>query len=361
MSMAGMTAPGMIVAVDGGGSKTDAVAVSLDGRVLAHRRGAATNPQTHGLERAVAVVDSLVTELIESTGSPLLGSGVFLSGLDLEIEIETFRAAVAHLPWASAGASLVDNDMFALLRAGTVASDAVAVVCGTGINCVGVRADGETARFAALGTISGDWGGGSQLGEQALWHAARAIDGRGRPTVFTQLVPAHFALPHVAAVTEALHFGRLAYSALATLPPVVFAAADSGDAVASEIVDRQADEIVALAVAAIDRLHLHETALPVVLGGGVLAAGNNRLLSAIATRLAVRAPLASLLLVRERPIVGAALLALTAVGASSDSEDTARTALADAFATLDGHHATTAERTVYHAPVSTHRLASGRD
>ena len=33
---------------------------------------------------------------------------------------------------------------------------AVAVVCVTGINRVGVRADGETARFPALGEISGD-------------------------------------------------------------------------------------------------------------------------------------------------------------------------------------------------------------
>jgi N-acetylglucosamine kinase-like BadF-type ATPase len=335
----------MIVAVDGGGSKTDAVAVSLDGHVLAHRRGPATNPQTQGIVRAVALVDSLVTDLVDRAGAPLLGSGVFLSGLDLEVEIEAFREAVAHRPWASAGVSLVDNDMFALLRTGTLAPDAVAVVCGTGINCVGARADGATARFAALGTISGDWGGGSQLGEQALWHAARAVDGRGRPTSFTDLVPAHFALPNVAAVTEALHFGRLAASALATLPPVVFAAADAGDAIAAELVNRQAGEIVSLAAAAIDRLDLRATPLPVVLGGGVLAAGNERLLAAITSGLAARAPLASISLVRDRPIVGAALLALAAVGASSDAQNSARTALAGTFAALDETHPTVSDDT----------------
>jgi N-acetylglucosamine kinase-like BadF-type ATPase len=339
-----MVTAGMIVAVDGGGSKTDAVAVSLDGRVLAHLRGAATNPQTQGLERAVAVVDSLVTELIERAGCPLLGSGVFLSGLDLEIEIKIFRAAIAHLPWASVGVSLLDNDMFALLRTGTVEPDAVAVVCGTGINCVGVRADGETARFAALGTISGDWGGGSQLGEQALWYAARATDGRGIPTSFTESVPRHFALPDIAAVIEALHFGRLPRSVFATLASVVLEASDAGDVAARAIIDRQAREIVDLGVAALGRLGLLSSAVPIVLGGGVLAQSNAALIGAIEGGFFERAPLSRIAVIRDRPIIGAALLTLEAVGASAEHLERARVGLAGRFAQLDEKHVSLGRR-----------------
>ncbi|MET4781681.1 BadF/BadG/BcrA/BcrD ATPase family protein [Glaciihabitans sp. UYNi722] len=331
----GTVTSGGIVAVDGGGSKTDAVAVDLDGHVLAHARGPASNPQTQGLAPAVAVVDALIAEVLEATARPLAKVGVFLAGLDLEAEVTAFRAAVADLPWASAGTVVFDNDMLALLRSGTTEANAVAVVCGTGINAIGVRADGTTARFPAVGLISGDWGGGSQLGEQALWYAARAVDGRGDPTVFTGTVPSHFDLPDVRAVTEAFHFGRLPYSALATLSPVVLEAADGGDAVALGILDRQAQEIVALARAAITRLDLLDTPVPVVLGGGVLAAGNARLLSLVENGLAEVAPLAHISLVRERPIVGAALLTLEAAGASAEHEDAARAALASTFAQLD--------------------------
>jgi N-acetylglucosamine kinase-like BadF-type ATPase len=66
----------------------------------------------------------------------------------------------------------VENDSFALLRAGTADANAVAVVCGAGINCVGTRADGKTSRFLSLGKISGDWGGGNQLGYDTLWHGS---------------------------------------------------------------------------------------------------------------------------------------------------------------------------------------------
>ena len=326
---------GVIVAIDGGGSKTDAVAVDLDGTVRAHARGAASNPQTQGLGAAVAVVDSLVTEVLDSAGLPLVGTGVFVSGLDLEIEIEIFREAVDHLPWASVGSPVVDNDMFALLRTGTQQADAVAVICGTGINCVGVRADGATARFPALGPISGDWGGGFQLGEQALWHAARAGDGRGPATQFSRSIPDFFGLPDIRAVIEGLHFARLSVASLALLAPLVFDAADSGDGAATLILDRQAEEIVALAGAAISRLELDSHRVPVVLGGGVLAAGHAAFLASIEEKLSRRSPLARIALVRDRPIVGAALLTLEAAGATLAVTSTAHTALALTFARLD--------------------------
>lgn len=326
--------PGVIVAADGGGSKTDVVAVDLDGRVLAHSRGPASNPQTQGLETAVSIVDTLVTEVLHAVDLPLARVGLFLSGLDLPVEIATFREGISHLDWVSDDI-ILDNDMFALLRTGTQQADAVAVVCGTGINCIGVRADGETARFPAVGAISGDWGGGWQLGEQALWHAARAVDGRGAPTVFSRVVPEHFGLPDVQAVVEAFHFGRLPYSALSALSPAVIHAAEAGDAVAGGILNRQAEEIVALAGAAIRRLDLVATPIPVVLGGGVLAADSRYLLGLIESGLAAIAPQAMISVVRERPIVGAALLTLEAAGVSAEHERDARAALVETVGRMD--------------------------
>lgn len=323
----------IVIAVDGGGSKTDAVAIDLDGRILATTRGTGSNPQTIGVPAAVRIVDSLVNELLEPLDhAPVLQASVYLSGLDLAVEVATYRAALDPLPWTKGGRPFVaDNDMFALLRAGTQEPNAVAVVCGTGINCVGVRADGEHARFDALGTISGDWGGGGFLGEQALWHAARAIDGRGGPTVFTTSIPDHFGLPDVQSVIEAFHFGRLSYSRFSDLAPLVLAAADDGDPAAFAILDRQAEEIVAMAVSAINRLELGDTALPVVLGGGVLATGNARLIAGITAGLAARAPRARVELVQARPILGAAMLALESAGAGEDAIEAARMAILDRF------------------------------
>jgi N-acetylglucosamine kinase-like BadF-type ATPase len=315
----------LAIAVDGGGSKTDAVALELDGRIAATARGTTSSPHLIGTEESAVLVAGLIAELLEQTGPrPLAAVNLYLSGLDLPVEIERFRTRLDGTPWRDA---VIDNDLFALLRAGTDEHDAVAVVCGTGINCVGVRADGAVVRYASLGMISGDWGGGWHLGERALWHAARAVDGRGPATSLADAVPAVFGLGSVQEVIEALHFGRLPNSDLSRIAPAVFACARDGDAVAGAVVDRQAAEIVTMAATTLTRLELLDRPVPVVLGGGVIGGRDRRLLDGIERGLAQRAPDARMELVTAAPILGAALLALESAGAPPEALAAARSAL----------------------------------
>lgn len=318
----------VVLAVDGGGSKTDLVAVTLDGELVGHARGGGSNPQVLGLDVALGILDGLRdTVLLDLGDARVVRTHVYLSGLDLPAEIETASAALLH--WAP---DVIDNDLFALLRGGLTdseagAQDAVAVVCGTGINAIGVRRDGATARFPALGDISGDWGGGSFLGGQALWHAARSEDGRGPRTILQEAVPRALGLTTVREVTEALHFRRLDARVVSRLSPVLFAAADAGDEVAGDVVDRQADEIVLLAATALTKLDLLAAPVPVVLGGGVLAAGHARLLDRVDDELARRAPRATTRVVTEPPLLGAGLLALAGAGAAPEALDRYRTSV----------------------------------
>jgi len=319
----------VVVAVDGGGSKTDVVALTLDGAVIARKRGPKSSPHIVGLEGSVAVIEALVNEVIGD--AEVAQANVYLSGLDLPVEIERYRAGLAGRAWAREGL-VVDNDLFALLRAGTEAADAVAVICGTGINAVGIRADGATIRFPALGEISGDWGGGFGLGQAALWHAARAVDGRGPATALVEGVLATLGADSIDDVIEQLHFGEREFGDLSTLAPVVLAAAALGDAVATSLVDRQADEIVAYVRAIVTRLELAGTAFPVVLGGGMFERDSPRLSGGVLAGVAAVAPLAEVVHVRRPPIAGAALLALEHAGASATAIGIADAAFASAVA-----------------------------
>jgi N-acetylglucosamine kinase-like BadF-type ATPase len=308
----GQVTPSVVVAIDGGGSKTDAVAVTLAGRVVGRASGAGTSPHFIGVPAAVERIDSLVREVAGEHRIEQVN--VYLSGLDLPSEVETFTSALHHLDWSS-DSTVIDNDLFALLRAGTSEPDAVAVVCGTGINALGRRADGAVARFAALGTISGDWGGGTGLGEAAIWHSARHADRRGPFTTLTADVPGRFGLATMDEVTQALHLGSIEYADLAILARVVQEHADAGDTIAGRLVERQGEEVAIMAASCLDRLDLLSAAVPVVLGGGVLAARNQRMWDAMVATLAARAPQAIPIHVAAPPIVGAALLALESAGA----------------------------------------------
>jgi N-acetylglucosamine kinase-like BadF-type ATPase len=323
------------IAVDGGGSKTDVVAIDLDGSLLAHARGAGTNPQVFGLDSALATVGALVAEVRSAIGPHEVRKvDIYLAGLDLPAEITAFQEGVAGAGWAAdvtADRVLIENDLFALLRAGAAGRDAVAVVCGTGINAVGRRSDGATARFPALGPISGDWGGGGSLGMQALWHAVRSEDGRGPASVLEQLVARHFGCSSVMEVVEGLHFGRLSTRSIAHLTPLLFEAARAGDPLARADIERQAEEIVTMAATALRRLDLLTEPVQIVLGGGVLAAAEPLLLDPVQAGLAAAAPRSAVHLVTVPPIVGAVLLVLESLSAPSEALEIARADLAGLF------------------------------
>ena len=123
------------------------------------------------------------------------------------------------------------------------------LICGAGVNAAGVAPDGRVVRLAALGNISGDAGGGRDLGMAALGAAVRARDGRGPRTIFERLVPQHFGFRRPEALTRAFYDGRIDEERLRELAPVVFAAARDGDAVARSILDAMADELATMATA----------------------------------------------------------------------------------------------------------------
>lgn len=324
MSGGAISSAPLVVAVDGGGSKTDAVALELDGTVVARASGPGSSPHLEGLDDSVSTIDALVRQV--AAGRPVAHAAIYLSGLDLPHEVSAFADAVAHLDWASAS-TVVENDLWALLRTGTQSPDAVAVICGTGINALGVRADGRVVRFAALGPISGDWGGGSGLGEEALWHAARAEDRRGPATALRDAVLSGMHVASIAELSQDLHTGRRSTAELAVLAPAVLEAARGGDATAIRVVDRQADEIVTFVTASLARLELEDRPVPVVLGGGLIRSGDDRLLDGVRRGLTERAPHTEPIIVDDPPIVGAAMLALEAIEAGVDAVSRARTAL----------------------------------
>jgi len=324
-----------VLAVDGGNSKTDLALLREDGALLAHVRGGLSSPHHLGLDGSVELLQGLYDAAVaqaglRADGRPVAEVGrLLLAGLDFPAEERRLHDAVAPLGWARSIA--VGNDTFAVLRAGTERGWGVAVVCGAGINCVGVGPDGRHVRFPALGAISGDWGGGFDVGLAALSAAARGEDGRGPRTALERVVPAHFGLRAPAELAEAIHLGQIPLRRLVELPPVVFEAA-AGDSVAAEIVDRLAAEIVALVRVTLRRLELTGEPVDVLLGGGLFRQADARLIDAIRAGLGGAGDAIALRVTESPPIVGAALLALDDLGAGGRAQRRARAELAAAVA-----------------------------
>ena len=304
----------VVVVADGGGTKTDVAAIGMDGSVLARSRVGAFQPDSVGIPQATSELDAAVRSVLARIDEPRVAlAGVYFSGLDFPFEINAFHAELDRCDWA--GRLTADNDTFALMRAGTQEPTAVAVVCGTGMNCIGRAADGRVVRFAAIGEVSGDWGGGWTLGTEAIWHAARAADRRGPATELEPLVLKTLGRSCMEDVIIGFQTGELEHDRVSRLAPLIFDAAAVGDDVALRVVDRQADELVAFVTASMIRLDVVGQPLPAVFGGGVIAARHKCLLDAVDIRLRERAPGAYAVIVSAPPILGAALLAFDELGA----------------------------------------------
>jgi N-acetylglucosamine kinase-like BadF-type ATPase len=284
------------------------VLLDVQGTVLGTARGPGSSPHRLGVEGSLDVLEALVDEL----GGELRLAVLLLAALDFPDEEASYRESAARRGWASE--TVVDNDTFAVLRVGSERGFGLAVVCGAGMNCLGVAPDGRTMRFPALGRISGDWGSGDDVGSEALYAAARAEDGRGPETILEQLVPEHFGLATTVELARAIISGKFDRERIAELAPLVFAVADQ-DAVAGGIVDRLADEVLAMVRVMVARLDLAGHELDVVLGGGLLQAGNTRLLGRIVDGVREVGPQLALRVAGHPPVVGAALMALDRVAA----------------------------------------------
>jgi N-acetylglucosamine kinase-like BadF-type ATPase len=301
---------GLLLAVDGGNAKTDLALLDRDGNVLALVRGPGSSPHEHGVDGALDRIERLLAEV--GADEPVEHAELLLAGVDFPAEVRAFRARAQARGWA--GRVAVANDTFAVLRTGTDRGWGVAVVCGAGINCLGLGPDGGEARFPALGDITGDWGGGQDIGLTAVWAAARSEDGRGPKTTLEERVPAHFDLDTPLELAQAVHTGRIARRRFVELAPIVLAEV-AHDEVAAQIVQRLADEIVVLVRVALERIAPVPEPPDVVLGGGVLQSRNRLLLGAIDAGLEQLDIPHTLVVVDAPPVVGAALRALDALGA----------------------------------------------
>jgi N-acetylglucosamine kinase-like BadF-type ATPase len=327
----------LVLAVDGGNSKTDLALVRVDGEVLSLVRGPQSSPHHLGLDGCLAVLDGLLGDAAAEAGLDLRDGAVahvgelLLAGVDFPAEEQALHDVASGRGWARR--LTVRNDTFAILRAGTERGWGVAVVCGAGINCVGVAPDGRHARFPSLGAITGDWGGGYDVGLEAVSAAARSEDGRGPKTSLEREVPAHFGLDTPIELAEAIHAGRIGQRRVIELAPMVLAQAAADD-VARAIVDRLVTEVAAMARVALTRLGLEREPVEVLLGGGLLQTAEDGLLSDIEAALAETGPSITIRSTRSPAIVGAALLGLDALHANSDAHERLRQELGGAVERL---------------------------
>ena len=312
----GNLAAGYLLGVDGGTTKTVALIADEHGHILGAGRRGGSNWTGSDVTIPMAVVADAAREALRRAGlTPQdIALGMFaLAGADWPEDHERRQIVLEDANLARR--VVVKNDAFAGLRAGSSNPYGVVIAAGTGTNTAAIAPDGREWAFGYFA----DYGGAGDLARDAIVAVLRAEDGRGAPTLLTEMTLRQLGCPSVEILLRGLTSGEVSQADRLVLPPLVFEASTAGDAVASEIIVRHGVALAEYATALIRRFDMAPLDFEVVLAGSIFKGKGPLLVDTVTQGIHRVAPRAQIVRARFEPAVGALLLAFDACGIAVDA------------------------------------------
>jgi N-acetylglucosamine kinase-like BadF-type ATPase len=300
----------IILALEGGGSRSQAALLDGTGKVLGIQEAEGVNTNFVSTEMARLAVQSAVQGALQASAVDASAITHFVTSLvGASFGPDTFGSLFPGAKFHSYPELRV---VFA--RAGLYRPHGVGLVAATGATAWVVRGDDGRELFAGgWGSLLGDEGSAYAMGLQALRSAARAYEGRlSAPTDLVAGVCHHFQIAPEHFREELV---RLAYhpplsrADIAGLAPLVTRLAQQGDPIARIIVAKTAADLADLSLFAAGRLFTPAEVFDVVIAGGLVNAGEV-LLSPLRQRLAEAFPHLKFQTGSEAPAVALGRLAL---------------------------------------------------
>lgn len=256
-----------IVGIDGGGTRTRAVAVDQAAHLIGSALGGGGNFQALGLQGLEELLDSFWPGLGVQLPVEALCLGLAGAGRSAEQE------AIAELALARGWASQVRvvSDAQAALVGAHGSQAGLVVISGTGSMVLGRNAQGAQTRAGGWGPLLGDEGSGYYLGIEGVRAALRARDGWGPATTLDQRLRQALALKDWDQIVHRVYSGELGRDGVAALGLEVMAAAREGDGCALAII-AAAGEALGRQIGAVARKLGMGAGVEVAGAGGVFAA-----------------------------------------------------------------------------------------
>ncbi|SFG62519.1 N-acetylglucosamine kinase [Sporolactobacillus nakayamae] len=255
----------LYLAIDGGGTKTDAVLFNSTGAIINRAVGMGTNPNGMSFDEVTLHFKKLFTNLLLTNSmKKIKGCFAGLSGSDhpeltrklADCIQEACPLPIHHL--------IVGNDAMNALWSGTEGASGLVMIAGTGSIVFGIKDNGASFRIGGWGYLFGDEGSGYFIGREAIRHVLMTFDYREQTTSLTMALSNYFHVPVISDIVPIVY--KCSKDIIAGLVPIISREAEQGDYLAKQILFDASRELVALLQSGIERF---ETTPHVVLAGGI--------------------------------------------------------------------------------------------
>jgi N-acetylglucosamine kinase-like BadF-type ATPase len=267
----------LLLAVDAGGTKSDACLAIADGagnfRVLGLGRSSAGNPLSVGFDAASRAIGEAIQLARKESGRPTdkITRAVFSIAGAAGPELRSQFTAWARKNAVAERLAFV-SDVLPVLAAGTPDCCGVALISGTGSSAFGRSADGRTTLVGGWGYILGDDGSGFAIGRAAVRFALEDLEANTSLQPLTRTVLDELRAKSTRDITEAVYRSAEPRAVVASLAPRILELADTDDASAKTILNDAAHDLALIAARAAKFLGWANGPFPLALGGGVLVA-----------------------------------------------------------------------------------------
>lgn len=249
-----------VIGIEGGGTKSQGVALSLDGKILKKAQGPGTNLQTLEEKELRERLMALVAKL-KLKDKPV-GICVGLAGCDREQDKKKLKGILkSSFPGTPC---MAESDARIGLFAAFEKSPGILLIAGTGSVAIGQDGKGRIHRAGGWGYLLGDEGSGYALGREAIRTCLS-----GRKTRMAALIKRSLGLKEMEAIIPWVYYRKDAPREIAMLAQVVFEAARKKDPAALEIVGNGASALCDLVFDLAEQLGLGQPRI--AFGGGLLS------------------------------------------------------------------------------------------
>lgn len=234
----------LLIAIDGGGTRTRCAVYTLNGRQIAIGHGGPSNHLSAGKSRTLESLQIVISQTLQSC--------------DVEIDdIRLVSAGFAGVDYDGTGASdmeallaeagyqrtLIHGDMVTAHAGALNGQPGVVVIAGTGSVYFGTSPDGHCLKLGGFGYAFGDEGAGHWIGIEALRAASKAYDQRAEPTRLVAALCQALSLKDFSQILQLFYSEPMQPSQVAKLSLTVEAVAEKGDAVALQILEQAGREL----------------------------------------------------------------------------------------------------------------------
>lgn len=260
----------IFLGIDGGGTNTRAVLVDASGNILGEGTSGSSNYHNVGLPKAAANMRAATEAAWKDAGQnfrPADRAFLGCAGVKSSLDIARVTTAAEGENLAPAGEVITQNDIYNALSGGLAGRPGIALIGGTGTNCLGRDAHGKTFMCGGWGWLLDDKGGGFGLTLAAMQAAVRSADGREKPTKLLPAILAFLGLSEPPEFLARLYVESWTADELAAFAPIVIRLATEGDKTAIQILKSGAEALAALIKGTCQTLYFPEGPEVVILGG----------------------------------------------------------------------------------------------